>query len=70
MKGLNKVTLIGKLGKAPEVQTLETGIILVKFSSATSESYKDREGCKANPNGMTQRYCLAFVGRNRRKIFA
>ena len=46
MKGLNKVTLIGNLGKDPEVQTLETGIILAKFSLATSESYKDSEGVK------------------------
>lgn len=46
MKGLNKVTLIGNLGKDPEVQTLETGIVLAKFSLATSESYKDSEGVK------------------------
>ena len=46
MKGLNKVTLIGNLGKDPEVQTLETGVALAKFSLATSESYKDSEGVK------------------------
>ncbi|WP_338792574.1 single-stranded DNA-binding protein [Bernardetia sp. MNP-M8] len=46
MQGLNKVTLIGNLGKDPEVQTLEGGITLVKVSLATSESYKDSEGVK------------------------
>jgi single-strand DNA-binding protein len=46
MQGLNKVTLIGNLGKDPETQTLEGGIALAKFSLATSESYKDSEGVK------------------------
>lgn len=44
MRGLNKVTLIGNLGKDPEIQTLEGEIKVAKFSLATSESYKDKEG--------------------------
>ena len=44
MKGLNKITLIGNLGKDPEVQTLEGNIKVAKFSLATSESYKDDKG--------------------------
>ena len=44
MRGLNKVLLIGKLGKDPEIQTLEGGVTLAKFSLATSESYKDDKG--------------------------
>lgn len=44
MKGLNKVTLIGHLGKEPEVQTLEGGVALAKFSLATTESYRDSKG--------------------------
>ncbi len=44
MRGLNKVTLIGNLGKEPEVQTLEGGITVAKFSLATTESYRDKEG--------------------------
>ena len=44
MRGLNKVTLIGHLGKDPEVQTLEGGIVVAKFSLATTESYRDKEG--------------------------
>lgn len=46
MKGLNKITLIGNLGKDPEVQTLEGNIKVAKFSLATSESYKDDKGQK------------------------
>lgn len=44
MRGLNKVMLIGKLGKDPEFQTLDGGVSLAKFSLATSENYKDDKG--------------------------
>ena len=44
MRGINKVILIGRLGKDPEVKYLENGTPLAKFSVATSESYKDRSG--------------------------
>jgi single-strand DNA-binding protein len=44
MKGLNKVMLIGNLGKDPEVQTLEGNIKVAKFSLATTESFKDDKG--------------------------
>lgn len=39
---INKVTLIGRLGKDPEVRTLEGGAMVARFSVATSESYKDK----------------------------
>ena len=44
MRGLNKVMLIGHLGKDPEVTNLESGVTVAKFSMATSESYKDKDG--------------------------
>ena len=44
MKGLNKVTLIGNLGKDPEVQTLENEVKVAKFSVATTENFKDDKG--------------------------
>jgi single-strand DNA-binding protein len=44
MRGVNKVILLGNLGKDPEVQTLEGGIAVAKFSLATTESYKDDKG--------------------------
>jgi len=40
----NKVSLIGHLGKDPEVRRLENGAVVAKFSLATSESYKDKAG--------------------------
>ncbi len=39
---LNKVMLIGNLGKDPEVRSLPNGGKVVNFSIATSESWKDK----------------------------
>ena len=39
---VNKVTLIGHLGKDPDIRTLENGTKVGSFSLATSESYKDK----------------------------
>ena len=44
MKGLNKVQLIGNLGKDPEINVLEDNIPVAKFSLATSESYRNKNG--------------------------
>jgi len=44
MAGVNKVILIGNLGKDPEVRTLESGAKVANFSMATTESYKNRNG--------------------------
>ena len=44
MRGVNRVMLIGNLGKDPEVQYLEGNIGVAKFSLATTETYKDRGG--------------------------
>jgi len=41
---VNKVTLIGNLGKDPEIRRLETGAAVGKFSIATNESYRDKSG--------------------------
>ena len=44
MRGVNKVILIGNLGKDPDVQYLEGNISVAKFSLATTDTYKDRSG--------------------------
>ncbi|TXH54613.1 MAG: single-stranded DNA-binding protein [Bacteroidia bacterium] len=44
MRGVNKVVLIGNLGKDPEVQILEGNITVAKFPLATTETFKDKNG--------------------------
>lgn len=44
MAGVNKVILVGNLGKDPEIRHLENGRAVTNFSLATSEVYKNKEG--------------------------
>lgn len=44
MTGVNKVILIGNLGRDPEVRHLEGGAIVAKFPLATTEIYKTKDG--------------------------
>ncbi|HTY12006.1 MAG TPA: single-stranded DNA-binding protein [Bacteroidota bacterium] len=43
-KSLNKVQLIGNLGKDPELKYTSSGVAVATFSIATSDSWKDQEG--------------------------
>ena len=44
MAGVNKVILIGNLGKDPEVRYLDSGVAVANFSLATTENYKNKQG--------------------------
>jgi single-strand DNA-binding protein len=44
MKSVNKVILIGNLGKDPEVKYTQSGTPVAKFSIATNERFKDKDG--------------------------
>ena len=44
MAGVNKVILVGNLGKDPEIRHLDTGVAVANFSLATTESYKNKSG--------------------------
>ena len=43
-KSLNKVMLIGNLGKDPELRFTSSGVPVATFTIATNESWKDQEG--------------------------
>lgn len=43
---VNKVILVGRLGKDPEVRHLENNSVVANFSLATSEVYRDKQGNK------------------------
>ena len=42
MAGINKVILVGNLGRDPEMRYTQNGVAVCSFSLATSETYKDR----------------------------
>ena len=42
----NKVQLIGRLGGEPEIVILKNGNKMAKFSMATDDGYKEKEGTK------------------------
>jgi len=44
MAGLNKVMLIGRIGKDPDVHTFDDGTKKISFSLATTESYRNSTG--------------------------
>ncbi|UOQ54576.1 single-stranded DNA-binding protein [Hymenobacter cellulosivorans] len=44
MAGINKVILVGNLGKDPEVRHLEGGSSVAHFTLATNDYYKDKTG--------------------------
>ena len=44
MSGVNKVFLIGNLGKDPEFRHMEGGIMVAKFPLATTEYFKNKDG--------------------------
>ena len=45
---VNKVILVGRLGKDPELKYTPSGAPMAKFSLATDESFKDKTGEKQN----------------------
>ena len=44
MKGVNKVILLGNVGRDPDVTFIEGNICVAKFNLATTEYYKDKTG--------------------------
>ena len=46
MAGVNKVILVGNLGKDPEVRHLDGGVSVAHFTLATNEYYKDKQGTR------------------------
>ena len=46
MASINRVILIGNLGKDPEIRHTEGGVTIARFPIATSETYKDKTGNK------------------------
>ena len=59
-KSVNKVILIGNLGKDPEVKFTPGGTAVAKFTLATNERYKDKSG---EWQDRTEWHNIVFYGR-------
>jgi single-strand DNA-binding protein len=59
-RGVNKVILLGNLGKDPEVKYTQGGMAVARFSLATTERAKDKEG---NWQDKTEWHNLVAFGR-------
>lgn len=44
MNGVNRVTLLGNVGRDPELRTTQSGTSVCNFTVATNETWKDRSG--------------------------
>ncbi len=60
MQNLNRIQLIGHLGKEPELRTLPSGQLVSSLKLATSEAFKDKEG---NWQQVTQWHTLILWGK-------
>lgn len=60
MEGVNRVIILGFLGKDPEIKQLDNGKQMATFSVATSESYTNQKGEKVEN---TEWHNLVFFGK-------
>jgi single-strand DNA-binding protein len=60
-RGVNKVILIGNLGKDPEVRYMPSGGAVASATLATSESWKDKQ--TGEKKELTEWHNLTFFGR-------
>lgn len=60
MASVNKVILIGNLGRDPEIRYLPSGDAVANFSIATTEKWKDKSG---EMQEQTEWHRIAFFGR-------
>jgi single-strand DNA-binding protein len=60
MASINKVILIGNLGRDPEVRYLPSGDAVANFSIATTEKWKDKSG---ETQEQTEWHRISFFGR-------
>lgn len=57
---MNKVQLLGRLGKDPETKNFDNGSSVTSFNIATDESYKDKDGNKVEK---TEWHNVSFFGK-------
>lgn len=64
MASLNRVEIIGRLGKDPEVRYAQSGNAVCNMTIATDESYTDREGTKVDKTEWHRAVCYQKQAEN------
>lgn len=67
MSGVNKVILIGRLGKDPDVRTFENNVKKASFTMATSEYYRDKNGNRVEATEWHNIICWRNLAENAEK---
>ncbi len=70
MSGINKVILIGRLGKDPDIRTFENNVKKASFTLATSEYYKDKSGNRIEQTEWHNIYCWRNLAENAEKYLS
>ena len=73
MSSVNKVIIVGRIGRDPEVRHTQSGQPVASLSVATDESYKDKQGNKVEATewhnvtawGKTAEFVGAYLGKGR-----
>lgn len=73
MASVNKVIIVGRIGRDPEVRHTQSGQPVASLSVATDESYKDKQGNKVEATewhnitawGKTAEFIGAYLGKGR-----
>ena len=61
MAGINKVIIVGNLGKDPEIKYLQNGGVICNITVATSETWKDKQSGEKQEK--TEWHRVVFFGR-------
>lgn len=67
MSGVNKVILVGRLGKDPEIRTFENNVKKASFTLATSEYFKDKTGNRVEQTEWHNIICWRNLAENAEK---
>lgn len=70
MSGINKVILVGWLGKDPDIRTFEQGNKKASFTLATSETRKDKDGKRYETTEWHNIYCWRSLAEIAEKYLA
>lgn len=70
MSGVNKVILVGNIGKDPEIRYMDGNIAKTRFSLATTEIFKDKNGARSEQTEWHNVVMWRSLAENAHKLLA